>query len=425
MFIQRIYIFLFLNIIIFKIRSQKLLKIPFKTIYNTTDININNLIPILYKSKIGTILKLGIPENEFKLSISLQSYYSYIIESESGVKMNNLFNKKKSNTYEIIKEFQFYSLEPFYSGEFGLDFFKINNLNLDKTYFFVAKSIHNQYEDELITPATLGLRLREEVPQQDFPNMTFLNQLKEKKIINNYIFYFNFNKKDEGELIFGENPYIDTNFKFIKAGKFQIGYAGLDWGFNFDNIYYGNITINDGINAKFKVEQNFIVGTTIFFDTIKNFFVNHNCEFKNGYIERYQIIKYYVCDSNIDLNDFKPLIFEIKENNFSFVFNHKDLFLEYDKKLFFNVIFTKNRKDWILGRVFLKKYQLYFDKDKKTIGYYEKKTDKVNILIIILVFIIIILTSVILLSFRKKWNKKISIELDEKYDYIQNNFVKN
>ena len=192
-----------------------------------------------------------------------------------------------------------------------------------------------------------------------------------------------------------------------------------------DNIYYGNITINDGINAKFKVEQNFIVGTTIFFDTIKNFFVNHNCEFKNGYIERYQIIKYYVCDSNIDLNDFKPLIFEIKENNFSFVFNHKDLFLEYDKKLFFNVIFTKNRKDWILGRVFLKKYQLYFDKDKKTIGYYEKKTDKVNILIIILVFIIIILTSVILLSFRKKRNKKISIELDEKYDYIQNNFVKN
>ena len=38
MFIQRISIFLFLNIIIFKIRSQKLLKIPFKTIYNTTDI---------------------------------------------------------------------------------------------------------------------------------------------------------------------------------------------------------------------------------------------------------------------------------------------------------------------------------------------------------------------------------------------------
>jgi hypothetical protein len=71
---------------------------------------------------------------------------------------------------------------------------------------------------------------------QDFPNMTFLNQLEEKKIINNFIFYFNFNKKDEGELIFGENPYKDPNFKFIKAGKFQIGYIGLDWGFNFDNI---------------------------------------------------------------------------------------------------------------------------------------------------------------------------------------------
>ncbi len=424
MILKRICIFLIFKIILFKIKCQKLLKIPFKTIYNTTEININNLIPILYKSKIGTILKLGTPETEFKLSISLQSYYSYIISSDSDVKMDNLFNKKQSNTYEIIKNFQFYSLEPFYSGEFGLDYFKINNLNLNKTYFFVAKAIHNQYEDEIITPATLGLRLREEIPMQDFPNMTFLNQLEEKKIINNFIFYFNFNKKDEGELIFGENPYKDPNFKFIKAGKFQIGYIGLDWGFNFDNIYFGNITLNGEIDAKIKIEQNFIVGNTIFFDSIKNFFDNHNCQFKDGYIERYQIIKYYVCDSNTNFKDFKPLIFEIKEKNLSFVFNYKDLFFEYDKKLFFNVIFTKNRKDWVLGRVFLKKYQLYFDKDKKTIGYYEKKTDNTKILIILLIIIIILLTSIIILSYRKKRNKKISIELNDEYDYIQNNIVK-
>ena len=424
MILKRICIFLIFKIILFKIKCQKLLKIPFKTIYNTTEININNLIPILYKSKIGTILKLGTPETEFKLSISLQSYYSYIISSDSDVKMDNLFNKKQSNTYEIIKKFQFYSLEPFYSGEFGLDYFKINNLNLNKTYFFVAKAIHNQYEDEIITPATLGLRLREEIPMQDFPNMTFLNQLEEKKIINNFIFYFNFNKKDEGELIFGENPYKDPNFKFIKAGKFQIGYIGLDWGFNFDNIYFGNITLNGEIDAKIKIEQNFIVGNTIFFDSIKNFFDNHNCQFKDGYIERYQIIKYYVCDSNTNFKDFKPLIFEIKEKNLSFVFNYKDLFFEYDKKLFFNVIFTKNRKDWVLGRVFLKKYQLYFDKDKKTIGYYEKKTDNTKILIILLIIIIILLTSIIILSYRKKRNKKISIELNDEYDYIQNNIVK-
>ena len=424
MILKRICIFLIFKIILFKIKCQKLLKIPFKTIYNTTEININNLIPTLYKSKIGTILKLGTPETEFKLSISLQSYYSYIISSDSDVKMDNLFNKKQSNTYEKIKNFQFYSLEPFYSGEFGLDYFKINNLNLNKTYFFVAKAIHNQYEDEIITPATLGLRLREEIPMQDFPNMTFLNQLEEKKIINNFIFYFNFNKKDEGELIFGENPYKDPNFKFIKAGKFQIGYIGLDWGFNFDNIYFGNITLNGEIDAKIKIEQNFIVGNTIFFDSIKNFFDNHNCQFKDGYIERYQIIKYYVCDSNTNFKDFKPLIFEIKEKNLSFVFNYKDLFFEYDKKLFFNVIFTKNRKDWVLGRVFLKKYQLYFDKDKKTIGYYEKKTDNTKILIILLIIIIILLTSIIILSYRKKRNKKISIELNDEYDYIQNNIVK-
>ena len=424
MILKRICIFLIFKIILFKIKCQKLLKIPFKTIYNTTEININNLIPTLYKSKIGTILKLGTPETEFKLSISLQSYYSYIISSDSDVKMDNLFNKKQSNTYEKIKNFQFYSLEPFHSGEFGLDYFKINNLNLNKTYFFVAKAIHNQYEDEIITPATLGLRLREEIPMQDFPNMTFLNQLEEKKIINNFIFYFNFNKKDEGELIFGENPYKDPNFKFIKAGKFQIGYIGLDWGFNFDNIYFGNITLNGEIDAKIKIEQNFIVGNTIFFDSIKNFFDNHNCQFKDCYIERYQIIKYYVCDSNTDFKDFKPLIFEIKEKNLSFVFNYKDLFFEYDKKLFFNVIFTKNRKDWVLGRVFLKKYQLYFDKDKKTIGYYEKKTDNTKILIILLIIIIILLTSIIILSYRKKRNKKISIELNDEYDYIQNNIVK-
>ena len=117
MILLRICIFLIFKIIFktySKKKCQKLLKMPFKTIYNITDININNIIPILYKTRRGIILKLGTPETEFKLSISLQSYYSYKISSDSDVKIDNLFNKKQSNTYEIIKKFQFYSLEPFH-----------------------------------------------------------------------------------------------------------------------------------------------------------------------------------------------------------------------------------------------------------------------------------------------------------------------
>jgi len=76
------------------------------------------------------------------------------------------------------------------------------------------------------------------------------------------------------------------------------------------------------------------------------------------------------------------------------------------------------------GRIFLTKYKLYFDYDRKTIGIYlnKKKINSIGIYIIFF-FLILVIIILIYLLFKlwKNKRKKRAFELNDDYEYITNN----
>ena len=121
---------------------------------------------------------------------------------------------------------------------------------------------------------------------------------------------------------------------------------------------------------------------------------------------------------------------------------YNDLFYKNEKDgkyyflIYFNVPLTEEEKwkqrinsinnRWILGRLFLKRFLLIFDQDKRIIGFYNNKLNqnyfsKGTLLPWILVFICICIIFVLIFyifSIYKKIRRKRVNELDLIYDYI-------
>ena len=141
----------------------------------------------------------------------------------------------------------------------------------------------------------------------------------------------------------------------------------------------------------------------------------------------YYIFFCYYCTKKINLSEFKPIIFTINEYNYNFSLTKDDLFLDIGDKYIFLMAFGQFSKLY-LGYPFLKKYQLIFNQNDKTIGFYlDKKGTFQNIIstlnayliaIIILSLLILCLIVFIIIYFcKKKKRKKKVIELLEE-DYI-------
>ena len=71
-----ILIFIYIQII-----QTKIIKIPFKTYYNTTNINETNFIRINYLSRIGTEIEIGTPSQKLFSAFHLQ-VFSTIVQSK-------------------------------------------------------------------------------------------------------------------------------------------------------------------------------------------------------------------------------------------------------------------------------------------------------------------------------------------------------
>ena len=418
----KIFILIFLYI---QIIQSKIIKLPFKTYYNTTDINETNFIKINYLSRIGIEIELGTPPQKLITAFHLQIYNTIVQSKETKCEIKSLFDSNQS--ISLIKEekpIPFY-YEVFSSAFLSKDKANIanNKLNIDIFNFLLTKDIT---DNSILHPIIIGLRLQSHSFNDPLPETNLINYLYDNNYINNYAFTFEFNSDDEGQLIIGENPYIDKDFSYVSVALFTHPLNMQTWGFKCDNIYYGNETIDDNsFDLLFEVEQKFFIGSSKYITKVqKDFFYKHNdsCKKEITYVEKYKSINYYVCDKNIDLSDMKPLTLYIKFNNFNFTFLPNDLFIEFKGKKFFIIVFTNvYESQWIVGRHFLKKYQLYFDKDKKVIGFYKngKKNHKIifPILIIILIIIIIVLLYYIQYYIKKARKKRLN-EIDDDFDYL-------
>ena len=202
--------------------------------------------------------------------------------------------------------------------------------------------------------------------------------MKEKNITDNFLYTLVFNNNDDfkGRIILGKNIYEDYPIDSFKSDYCLTTYEyAFYWGWSFfkskfnsqeleiKNIYLkpelGVILVNKNL------EKNI---TSIFFDEQIS---------KGKCYEGFNRYTFYYCDIDIkiEIGEFK---FELKKANMEFTLNSEDLTFIYNNKIYLLLGFGVGiPKDEIyFGYPFFRKYDVIFNQDKRTVGFYNFKFGK-------------------------------------------------
>ena len=292
---------------------------------------------------------------------------------------------------------------------------------------------------------------------------SFINQLKTKEIIDDYVFSFIYNNNDNyfgdtnelGEILIGEYSHIYDEKTCAKNEEVKIYSASSShWSLMFDEIkfnYSNEEYFENHIETNYDFFSKFIKGTNKYKEKIEKLFfeelMNDNLCRKeliseNKYTNKYDI---YSCNNTNFLKDkiknFPSLNFTIKSENLIFCFTYNDLFKIFDDRFYFMIIFPNGRdqsSQWSIGEIFISKFTSTFNIEAKSISFYKNQINKANNFIdnnnekkgsstvmrsLIEIFMGIIIIICIYFIYRKyrKTRKLLANELeDSNYAYVPN-----
>ena len=218
--------------------------------------------------------------------------------------------------------------------------------------------------------------------------INFIQQLKNRKIIDNYNWYIRYNKDKTGELIIGGAPheirpenYLEEDLYMTKAKLindlfyWQIDFSLIEL-FDEQNNKKYSLGKDEGVIA---FNENFIHSSKSYFDNIINIYfkpyINQKiCKFE--YINKFNSINSVIyCHQNFtesDLKKFPILLLQSNDLNYIFSFDYNDLFLKTKNVYIFKIIYSGGYGYWKLGKIFLEKYPFVFNYDSKMFGFYQK-----------------------------------------------------
>ena len=232
----------------------------------------------------------------------------------------------------------------------------------------------------------------------DLWQRNFLNQITSHITNIDYSFSFNYNynedkeKMNDGFLIVGVESYEK---KFEKNKNLISIYNKIDeygnkqkWKFDMDQIF---------INNKYYQfdEGEFIISTDIegfefpyaFYIKLNEiffykYFENNIC--KSEYIIKALKLVVISCDGNSfnkkDIESFPDIQFLKYKLGFNFTFIGEELFYKKNNTYFFKIVFNSLylKKEFKLGRLFLKKYQVIFNPDSNCINFYKNINNNIQ-----------------------------------------------
>ena len=375
-------------------------------------------------------IKVALSQQRSELFISGKDIISHKYDESLSKSYLCPNNYTKELYYGLYKEVAL-SKENFYIQNDNNEIQLIEQLN-----FLLGKK--NMYKDNKYE-GIIGLRYIYFNGLKDF---NFIGNLKLKKIINSYYWFLNFDnfEKEEGKMFIGTLPHLidnkfkENNFKEVPGTK-----SGF-WGFDFDQIFYGNSNdLKKSYHGYIHFDVKTFLGPNELMEILDEEFFNKYIKEKICFKEVYGFEKniFYYCKNvkEFHISEFKEIKFKINQLEKYFVFNYKDLFYYKDDLIYFLILFQEiNINSFKIGHIFLKKYNLVFNQDSKTIGYYVDKINinktviedfvdnknKINITLTNILLILILLSIIFLsiLVYRKGINRKIrASELEEQFQY--------
>jgi len=364
-------------------------------------------------NKIYFPLKIGHPNQNILGTVNSMEFELLIKKGDFFIQNNNyIYDSQKSGSFSIISDKTISYFDSFDSNYVQENFnfcteYDINE-RMCKSYkeykinciLSKKSSIDSTEKDDIdkINFIEIGLNLKTHYGTK----YSLFNNLIDNRYISSntwFLFYFKNeenNEKDEGILVYGEDPlklipnkYNSSNIAYSQGINRKYDYTNY-WSLIFnevklksmnskDEIFLGN-NIQGVINHNYKV----IVGSQKYLELIEEQFFWH---YTPGQACKKNILNdkfyYYVCDSNIlSMDEIKttfPSIY-MKQIDFNFIFEltPDDLFVTRGDKIFFLVVFNKNNptNSFLLGSNFLKKYLFYFDNDKNQIAFLRDNTNK-------------------------------------------------
>ncbi len=422
---------LFILFLIKLLEISSYISIPFNTNFSKKNLTKENIFNSLNENRIYIELNIGTPFQKIPIYIKLREYATFILSDSNDYNIKKYSPQLSSSVKYLSEKVEKISCSKCKDGYLISEKIKLNKKSIENFSLCLADKISDNIFD---LNGELGLKLS--FPCKNFlKNATFIQQLREKNIIENYSFNLKYNNEFEGEFIIGNYPHeINKNYKenFFKIGK--VGYANdpmfINWDIKFDEIYSGNQQIGFYKYCDLVYEKGLIVGNDIYYKSIKeNFFqklIDDKICFENDYIENNKEYFVFYCKNNLDLQKFPELIFNEKELDYNFTFNGKDLFYEFKDEYYFMVIFPKQLSGrWSFGKPFFRKYQIIFDRDRKIFGIYTYISKGFNFnLSLIIIFILVVLIILSLFYMRRiiQRNKKRRANiLEDDYEYLPSN----
>ena len=386
---------------------------------NFTLLSGKNIHSLLFENKIQTNILIGTPQIKIPLNIKTQEYTLSIVSSNIKIKEKiPLFNERNSSS---IKFFYLdpddYLNEDFTFGSLGTETFNFGkeNITLEQIQFLLAYGLN------VIESGVLGLNLFYKNFNLKFTNI--INQLKQRKIINESVFYFTFNDYNNGDLIIGEYPHESNNDKFNKDDfiSFSIYIKDVNiqkYNFLFDKIFFNNLEIENNIECDVSIENGMIKVNKVLFEKIEEIFFEDYV--KKNICEKVVLFNgnfSYICNEKLNVKKFKEVKFMIRRINF--ILDGNDLFYKFENKYYFLIYYGNDSNNCVIGKPFFNKYTLIFEHDKKTIGFYNSKNNKkVNvfgIFIVIFLFIVVLVLIVFIFIYinKRKTLKQKALEMNE------------
>jgi hypothetical protein len=430
---------------------------------------------LLEKEKVISTISFGEEPKGLELYLSLDEYTFFLSNDACYSSTKSSYNPFLSNSYKNTTDYidLHANLKKYCRAiekcSIYNDLYLNKNISINNISFLFGVNVFaGKIDNSSKICGKLGLQIYNSKNQ--FRNDYFVNSLKQSKIIDSYtwtILYLNSsiekndilnytNKEHDGILICGISE-EDYNYIFrtknIKTVKAEARTSdSLYWDIISVKVSYeytknkqGNYESLDN-RITFSNQINHIICTEYYFNSIKSTFFDE--PIKNNIctiIEKVQPMgsNIIVCDKEImkQISEFPKISFYHKELDFIFELTYKDLFIEYNNKILFLVVYNSYGQNiWYFGKIFMKKYPFVFDYDKKTISFVnvyninKSDNDQSNspemdeneysfwyffkiIIIIILIILGIIVGVFIGRMLWYKNRKKRANELDDDYEY--------
>ena len=425
--------------------SFPLITFPFKRVFKYDIMTEENIMENLFYNDIEVNIEIGTPPKKYPLLIKLQQPATYIMSVESDIENIKKYNPKESRTYlskneRLIKYVKFHCFNALYIQD--TFYFGNERVKGELFYFLLA----NNNTEKLKSSGEIGLQFYEFGIKQE---SIFLDQLFQKKIILYPLFTLEYNdsNKNEGNFIIGSYPH-EYNEKVYKKEDFIYSFIGIPdntkWSILFNEVNSDYMLIDANAEIQLFYEFGLIEGSERYYNTIylryfDDYLKNKICTKVMINNESYYF--YTECTNQFNYEDFPDIIFKSEGLNYTFNLTKDDLFMKYGNKIYFLIVFQLNPNKWAFGAIFFKKYQIYFDKEKKIYGLYKRKynvTDtnnnnnkKLSLLSLSIILGVLLLFSLLIIFYLykiiKSRRKLRANELEDQYEYlsqIDKNIVK-